>query len=93
MRISIGSGSYLVKHQVYRRWRAIRQALHIDVSKAVIWTAGSNAYGWNCHWGAEPGGATVPEYAAPARRRDLSGLPPAWIGVGSFDVLHDEAVP
>jgi acetyl esterase/lipase len=26
----------------------------------------------------------------PARREDLSGLPPAWIGVGSLDVFHDE---
>ena len=64
----------------------------IDTSKAVIWTAGSNAYGWSCYLGAKPGGAEVSEYAAPARRRDLSGLPPAWIGVGAFDVLHDEDV-
>jgi len=26
----------------------------------------------------------------PARRMDLSGLPPAWIGVGDIDLFHDE---
>lgn len=31
-------------------------------------------------------------YAAPARREDLSGLPPAWIGVGNYDLFHDEDV-
>ena len=30
--------------------------------------------------------------AAPSRRGDLTGLPPAWIGVGTLDILHDEAV-
>ena len=64
----------------------------IDTSKAVIWTAGSNAYGWSCYLNSRPVGAAVSGYAAPARRQDLSGLPPAWVGVGSFDVLHDEAV-
>ena len=28
----------------------------------------------------------------PARRADLSGLPPAWIGVGDLDIFHDEDV-
>ena len=31
-------------------------------------------------------------YAVPARRRDLSGLPPTWIGVGTLDLFHEEAV-
>jgi acetyl esterase/lipase len=30
--------------------------------------------------------------AVPARREDLSGLPPAWVGVGTFDLFHDEDV-
>ncbi|WP_352594649.1 alpha/beta hydrolase fold domain-containing protein [Mesorhizobium sp. M0633] len=28
----------------------------------------------------------------PARYDDLSGLPPAWIGVGTNDLFHDEDV-
>ena len=42
--------------------------------------------------GTEPGGDGVSPYAAPARREDLSGLPPAWIGVGTNDLFHDEDV-
>jgi acetyl esterase/lipase len=34
----------------------------------------------------------VPWLAAPARYEDLSGLPPAWIGVGTNDLFHDEDV-
>ncbi len=40
--------------------------------------------------GQEPGGAEKPTYAVPSRRQDLSGLPPAWIGVGTCDLFHDE---
>ena len=32
------------------------------------------------------------QYAAPARREDLAALPPAWLGVGSCDLFHDEDV-
>jgi acetyl esterase/lipase len=28
----------------------------------------------------------------PARRVELTGLPPAWIGVGTIDLFHDEDV-
>jgi acetyl esterase/lipase len=42
--------------------------------------------------GRPAGGPDVSPYAAPARRDDLSGLPPAWVGVGSLDLFHDEDV-
>ncbi|WP_218611119.1 alpha/beta hydrolase [Pseudonocardia sp. KRD291] len=57
-----------------------------------LWTAKSNRYGWTSYLGAEPGSAEVSPYAAPARREDLTGLPPAWIGVGSLDLFHGEDV-
>ncbi|MCJ1703105.1 alpha/beta hydrolase [Rathayibacter sp. VKM Ac-2926] len=57
-----------------------------------VWTPGSNRFGWTSYLGAEPGGPDVSPYAAPARRDDLSGLPPAWIGVGTLDLFHDEDV-
>jgi acetyl esterase/lipase len=38
------------------------------------------------------GGDEVSIYAAPARANDLSGLPPAFIDVGSAEVFRDEAV-
>ncbi|PTL72101.1 alpha/beta hydrolase [Rathayibacter caricis DSM 15933] len=57
-----------------------------------VWTPGSNRFGWTSYLGTEPGGADVSPYAAPARRDDLTGLPPAWIGVGTLDLFHDEDV-
>jgi len=34
----------------------------------------------------------VPQYAAPADRSDLSGLPPAYVELAEFDPLHDEGL-
>lgn len=36
------------------------------------------------------GRARLPTAAAPARRRDLAGLAPAWTGVGTLDLLYPE---
>ena len=49
-------------------------------------------YGWTAYLGRAPRIADAPEYASAARRSDLSGLAPAWIGVGELDVFHDEDV-
>jgi acetyl esterase/lipase len=54
------------------------------------WTQGSNVVGWTSYLGQAPGRQIVPEYAVPARREDLSDLPPAWMGVGTCDLFHDE---
>jgi len=35
---------------------------------------------------------THPSTRRPARRTDLTGLPPAWVGVGELDVFYDEDV-
>lgn len=50
-----------------------------------LWNQSSNKYGWSAYLGGAD-----PEVAVPARREDLSGLPPAWLGVGTFDLFHDE---
>jgi acetyl esterase/lipase len=57
-----------------------------------VWTNELNHFGWRAYLGAEPGSAEVPPYAVPARREDVRGLPPAWIGVGDIDLFHDEDV-
>jgi acetyl esterase/lipase len=51
-----------------------------------------SSFGWHSYLGREPGTRDVSPYAAPARRDDLSGLPPTWIGVGTADLFHDECV-
>jgi acetyl esterase/lipase len=50
-----------------------------------LWSPRSNQFGWTAYLGNAD-----PQVAVPARREDLSGLPPAWIGVGSNDLFHDE---
>ena len=57
-----------------------------------IWSQTSNLMGWTAYLGQPPGAAHTPPYAVPARREGLSGLPPAWIGVGTLDLFHDEDV-
>lgn len=62
----------------------------LDIKHVRMWTPGSNRYGWTAYLGHEPGSRATSVYAAPARRENLSGLPPAWIGVGTLDLFHDE---
>lgn len=64
----------------------------IDDSNNVTWSQKSNRFGWESYLGQACGAESVPAYSVPARRVDLSGLPPAWIGVGSLDIFHDEDV-
>ncbi len=69
-----------------------RTALRTDIDDRinVTWSQKSNRFGWESYLGKPCGAEDVPAYSVPARREDLSGLPPAWIGVGSLDVFHDE---
>lgn len=64
----------------------------LDDSLNVTWDQQSNRFGWESYLGRQVGAEDAPAYAVPARREDLAGLPPAWIGVGSLDIFHDEDV-
>ncbi len=57
-----------------------------------FWIPASNTFAWTAYLGREPRMSDAPEYAAPARRDDLSGLPPAWIGVGDLDLFYAESL-
>jgi acetyl esterase/lipase len=57
-----------------------------------LWTQASNRFGWTAYLGRPPRMSDAPEYAAPARRENLSGLAPAWVGVGDLDLFYDESV-
>lgn len=57
-----------------------------------MWSRESNAYGWRSYLGERYGSDDVPYTAAPARAGDLSGLPPAFVSVGSVDGFLDEDV-
>jgi acetyl esterase/lipase len=59
---------------------------------ARIWQPKDNRYGWTSYLGAKPGSDGVSPYAAAARREDVAGLPPAWLGVGTLDLFCDEGI-
>ena len=50
-----------------------------------LWNTARNRIGWKSYLGGAD-----PAMAVPARRTDLAGLPPAWLGVGTLDLFHDE---
>ncbi len=62
-----------------------RSAMTADKPNYRLWNTDSNRFGWTAYLGDAD-----PSVAVPARRDDLSGLPPAWIGVGTNDLFHDE---
>lgn len=71
-----------------------RTAVQTDIGdrEHKAWNKCSNLTGWTSYLGTTPGQETPPPYAVPARRDNLSGLPPAWVGVGSADMFHHESV-
>lgn len=52
-----------------------------------LWNPRSNRFGWASYLGGAD-----PQVAVPARHADLSGLPPAWLGVGTLDLFYEEDV-
>jgi len=62
----------------------------IDMTNVRLWNNNCNRFGWRAYLQKDPGSADVHPYAAPARRADLGGLPPTWMGMGTFDLFHDE---
>lgn len=71
-----------------------RSGLRTDVDERSfrLWSTKANRFGWSSYTGREPGAEGVDGLAVPARHDDLAGLPPAWIGVGTLDLFHDEDV-
>lgn len=57
-----------------------------------VWRWKDNYGGWRAYLGHEPGQPSEPPYAVPARREDLSGLPPTWFGIGTKDLFYAEGM-
>jgi triacylglycerol lipase len=56
------------------------------------WTRQRNRFAWAALRGAYAMDDGRIGWFSPARAADLSGLPPAWIGVGTLDLMYDESV-
>jgi acetyl esterase/lipase len=86
----VGLAFQLLAYPMLDDRTAIRTGL--DESNFRLWNNKANHFGWRSYTGHPPGSAEIEGLAAPSRYMDLSGLPPAWIGVGSLDLFHDEDV-
>ncbi|MGH3952662.1 MAG: alpha/beta hydrolase [Mycobacterium sp.] len=64
-----------------------RTAERTDVDETTLrmWSNKSNRFGWDSYLGDAD-----PDVAVPGRRPDLAGLAPAWLGIGTADLFHDE---
>jgi len=62
----------------------------LDDINHFMWNNHSNRYGWQSFLAQQAGSPSTPKYAVPARREDLSRLPPAWIGIGDIDLFYEE---
>jgi acetyl esterase/lipase len=67
------------------------QRTDLDDMPVKLWNQTCNRFGWSSYLAGATGDDVHP-HAAPSRAKDLSGLPPAWIGVGTLDLFHDEDV-
>ena len=56
-----------------------------------LWNLPNARWSWRHYLGADHVGEVSP-YAAPARAKDLSGLPPAYVSTMEFDPLRDEGI-
>ena len=56
-----------------------------------VWNKPRAEVSWSAYL-KDLSGSSVPIYAAPARASDLSGLPPTYISVGTYDPLRDEGI-
>jgi acetyl esterase/lipase len=57
-----------------------------EITEIGIWDRAGNIEAWDWYLGGKP----ADDYAAPARAKDVSGLPPAFIDVGEMDLFRDE---
>lgn len=64
----------------------------LDAIKHLSWNNTHNRFGWSSYLGCEAGSDNVPDNAVPARRENLAGLPPAWIGIGTIDLFYQECI-
>jgi acetyl esterase/lipase len=61
----------------------------IDVG---VWDRAANVEAWELYLAGRRGDDEAVTLAVPARVRDLSGLPPAFVDVGTVDLFRDEVI-
>jgi len=62
----------------------------LDDDDHFVWNNKLNLAGWSSYLGSQLGADDVSAYAVPSRRKDLRGLPKAWMGVGDVELFYEE---
>ena len=62
----------------------------LDDDDHFVWNNKLNLAGWSSYLGSQIGADDVSAYAVPSRRKDLRGLPKAWMGVGDVELFYEE---
>lgn len=63
----------------------------LDTLNHRIWNNRSNRAGWSAYLGQTSDTQEPPAYAVAARREQLGGSPPTWIGIGDIDLFAEES--
>ena len=63
-----------------------------EITHPTVWHRKVSFEAWKMYLGDEYGRDSVSPYAAAARAKDLSGLPPAFVTVGMLDLFRDENI-
>ena len=80
-------GQWLFAPMIDDRTAARRE---LDSVHHFVWNNTTNREAWQGYLSREPGADSVPRYAVPARRTDLTGLPPTFVAWGDIDLFADE---
>ena len=64
----------------------------LDSTTHICWNNVNNRYCWSAYLRQPPGEPSAPPYSVAARMKDLSGLPPTWLGVGDLDLFYLESL-
>lgn len=68
------------------------QALSTPDAPAATWSREANARAWEYYLGSSVDRDNPPLHSVPARALSLQGLPPAYLEVGSVDILAEEGL-
>ncbi len=63
-----------------------------EITHPQVWNRDVSLKAWKMYLGDEYGSDNVSPYAAASRATDLSGLPPAYVTVGTMDLFRDEDI-
>lgn len=63
-----------------------------EITHPTVWNRDVSFKAWKMYLADEYGSDDVSPYAAAARAKDLSGLPPAFVTVGTMDLFRDEDI-